>query len=463
MKRLYVWIMCASVVSVAAFETVHAYEATRGPTGLLYYDVDKAYNGYTLLQSNPARLIDMEGNLVHQWNAALGGDAQLTDDGTLLRASATQLDYGNPLQTGQWGGVQGRLREWNWEGDQLLWDIELAGADWISHHTYHRMPNGNTLVLVWERHSRRDAIRNGRHPKTVNPEGAIGTEPNAGVYIGDFWPDRIVEVAKCNPHALHCYQVVWEWRAWDHLCNRQKADCIDINYRIPRPTDLTHRSSADFMHANGIDYDPVNDLVILTSRAFGEFYFIDHATGDIVYRWGNPAAWDKKARPASYMEDGDTYLFGPHGTNIAESSPGQVTVLVFDNGWLRPSGNRSRVLQVSVNLYDKDYYAKPDWSFQTVSANSLNSEFVSFPQRIGTNTLITSGVEGHLIEVSNDREIVWEYINPPTIGNVPQCEIINETTGANFMFRAYRYGPDYADIGHRSFNLAYPQPYPDCP
>lgn len=440
----------------------NAYEATMGPAGLLAYDRDRAAGGYTLLQSSPARLIDMNGYLVHEWSDATGADAQLTRDGTLLRASPTSIDYGNPLQTGRWGGIQGRLREWNWDGDRVKWDIQLAGADWIAHHTFHRMPNGNTLVLIWERYSRDEAIAKGRDPSTVNPEGSIGDEPNPGVYTGDLWPDKIMEIKKCASRAVDCYDVVWEWRAWDHLCDMKSPDCIDINYHIPRPTDRTHRSSADFMHANGIDYDPVNDLVVLTSRAFGEFYLIDHATGDIVYRWGNPSAWDENAIAPSYMDDGDTHLFGPHGTNVAASEPGSISVLVFDNGWLRPSGSHSRVLQVSIDLHDKDYYAMPDWGFQTASPNSMTSEFVSYAERVDNgNTVITSGMEGHVLEVNNAGQIVWEYINPPIIDGVPQCEITNETTGANFMFRSYRYGTRDPAIRYRRMNIAHPKPYPD--
>jgi hypothetical protein len=440
-----------------------AIEVTRTRTGVLLNNTEKAYPGYTLLQTSPeVFLIDTNGYIVHRWRTGGGGDAQLTKEGTLLRASGALNDYGNPLQgPGFWGGTQGRLREWKWDGE-LVWDIELAAKDWISHHTFHRMPNGNTLVLIWERYSRQDAIRKGRHPLTVNPEGATGTEPRPGVYIGDFWPDKIIEIEKTGKYT---YKTVWEWRAWDYLCNRTDPKCIDINYRIPRPTDITHRSSADFMHANAVDYDPVNDLIVLNSRVLGEFYLIDHKTGDIVYRWGNPCAWDKKAICPSYMEDGETWLFGAHGANFVASEAGRVNIVVFDNGWLRPSGNRSRALEVEIELGDPDYYKNPiapKWSFQTASANSLFSEFVSYAQRLGNgNTLITSGTEAHIIEVTESGEIVWEYVVPRVINGKPQCENV-DGVGGGFVFRSYRYGEDYEGLGLLTENTPYPDPA-DCP
>jgi hypothetical protein len=51
--------------------SVHAYEAVNGPTGVLAYDKEKAFEGYTLfapmLGSTTTYLIDNEGNVVHTW------------------------------------------------------------------------------------------------------------------------------------------------------------------------------------------------------------------------------------------------------------------------------------------------------------------------------------------------------------------------------------------------------------
>lgn len=445
-------------VSLAAPAAL-AIEVTRTPTGVLLNVYGETQEGYTLLQTAPdVLLIDLNGNVIHRWKNVPGGDAQLTEDGTLLRLSpcaANNTCDGNPLN---WGGAGGRLREFAW-GGELIWDIDLATADELAHHTFHRMPNGNTLLVVWERYSRRDAIRKGRHPLTVNPEGATGTEPRPGVYIGDFWPDKIVEIRKPKNGGINDFEVVWEWKAWDHLCNRKDPKCIDINFRIPRPTEATHRSSADYMHVNSVDYDPVNDVVVINSRVLGEFYVIDHKTGEIVYRWGNPCAWDKKAICPSYMEDGDTYLFGAHGATVAGSDPGYLKIVVFDNGWLRPSGSFSRALEVDISLRDPDFYKSsvaPSWQFATTSTNSLNSPFVSYAQRLDNdNTLITSGMENHLIEVTREGKVVWEYVIPD--GSTSKCLNV-DGEGGGFVFRAYRYPMDFPGL----MTPTEYTPYPDC-
>ena len=45
------------------------------------------------------------------------------------------------------------------------------------------------------------------------------------------------------------------------------------------------------------------------------------------------------------------------------------------------------------------------------------------------NTLITEGAGGRIFEVTNDRQIVWEYMNPPTTA-------ASRTPGT--VYRAYR-------------------------
>jgi hypothetical protein len=465
MKRLFFFsTLFIGIFLGPTLNPTFAIEVTRTPTGVLKND--GSAGGYTLLPAGtPVRLIDMEGYVVKEWNTGGGGDAKITKDGTLLRSSScapVEECDGNPLD---WGGTQGRLREWDWN-EKLIWDIDLAEEDWIQHHTFHRMDNGNTLILVWERYSRQEAIIKGRHPDTVNPEGTVGYDVRArGSYCGDLWPDAILEIAKCDPHKRDCYEIVWEWRAWDHLCNQQKKDCIDINYHIPRPTAENHRASADFMHANALDYLEQENLIVLNSRIFGESYLIDKGTGKIVFRWGNPSAWNKKAEPSSYMNDGDTQLWGPHGTHFHNynSASRKVSLIIFDNGWLRPTGNLSRAVELEVDLDNLDsyLYVEPKWTFQTASANSLDSPFVSYAQRFGANTVITSGGEGHIIEVTPsggpgvDR-VVWEYVLPAG----GQCVNIDGVSGG-FMFRSYRYAADY--VGLQQGGLSQLYRYPDCP
>ena len=67
-----------------------AAETMATPTGVLMYDKEKAQDGYTLIspmQSTSSYLLDMEGNVVHEWktDGLPGLYAELLPDGNLLR------------------------------------------------------------------------------------------------------------------------------------------------------------------------------------------------------------------------------------------------------------------------------------------------------------------------------------------------------------------------------------------
>jgi hypothetical protein len=69
----------------------------------------------------------------------------------------------------------------------------------------------------------------------------------------------------------------------------------------------------DWMHSNAIDYNPNLDQIVLSVRSFDEIWIIDHSTTDgrgarraqggrsgmggrLLYRYGNPAAYQAQAR-----------------------------------------------------------------------------------------------------------------------------------------------------------------------
>lgn len=94
MKKTFIAIALGIFLAMAA-SPVYAYQATMGPTELIYYDKSKAYNGYTLF--NPMFfpgffLIDMEGNLVHSWNYNFM-NPQLLENGNLVTGGPREIDW----------------------------------------------------------------------------------------------------------------------------------------------------------------------------------------------------------------------------------------------------------------------------------------------------------------------------------------------------------------------------------
>ena len=414
----------ASVISVMA------YEAMVGSTGLLLYNKFKTYNGYTLfapmgpMQENPqAYLIDMEGYLVHKWKLEdpPGLYGELLPNGHLLIACRPKATPA-PVMIGGGGGV---LREYDWEGN-LVWEYKMCSPTELQHHCFKRMPNGNTLILGWEKKTQEEALAKGRKEGTFPPEGVT----DMGALAKDFWPDFIREVNREG-------ETVWEWHCWDHIGTGPNQ--LDINYRLPEALGGTY-PNFDWTHGNTVDYIPETDQVIFNSRNFSEFYLISHRTGEIEYRWGNPSAYGAGKAP-SWCDDGDQVMFGPHHATPLENG----NIQVFDNGAERPKGDRSRVLEVDPKT------GEIVWEFAAKTSHSFYTNRQGAAQRLPNgNVLITSSGSGHIFEVTPKKEVVWDYVNPLFNGE-PACTVKDNGGGempmmSNMIHRAYRYGKDYPGL-----------------
>lgn len=430
------WIILFGIILSTAlcFSTSHAYESHSGPSQLIQYDASKAYEGYTLFSpmfSTKTYLIDMLGNVVHVWEHK--GDPPglhyiLLENGNILgntrekpgpkpkpgEPMAKPKPNPNPNKGLNFGGGAKGLMEVDWDGN-VVWEWIPGPEEGSLHHDFVRMPNGNTLTNAWEHVSKEKAMAGGRDPKETTNRGIA--------------PDMIYEV---DPNG----KVVWKWSAWEHRgMNSQKH--LDLNY-ITAVLPQHRFANPDWTHFNTVDYNPETDQILVDSREFGELYIIDHKTGDIVYRWGNPYAYGK-GEPPAFTTPGDQKLFGPHDAHwIKEGLPGAGNILIYNNGWAQPPINYSSVIEMDPNT------GEIVWEYKAKSNNSFYSHHISGAQRLPNgNTMVCSGTNGHFFEVTKEGEVVWEYINPVTFGGIKSW--IDEP-GSGMVFRAHRYGPDYPGL-----------------
>lgn len=416
-----------------------------------------AYNGYTLLFPNVSRftwLIDNCGNVVHEWESDFnpGLVAYLLENGDLLRTARIGSNFNG-------GGSGGRIERFNWEGD-LIWAYNHSSEDFHQHHDIEFMPNGNILIIAWERYTPEEAIEKGRNPQALANDGV--------------WAEHIVEV---KPVGDSDVEIVWEWHLWDHMV--QDFDETKENFGVvadhPELWDINAgNSGVDWIHFNSIDYNPDLDQIILSSRHLSEVYIIDHSTtseeaatheggnagkgGDILYRWGNPEMYGRGT-------EADKKLFGQHDAQWIETDrPDEGKLLVFNNGIARPAGNYSTVdiweapIDADGNyIIDGNAPFGPEalsWTFGDVPNTVIYSSNISGAQRLPNgNTLICEGRTGHLLEVDYNGTYRWRYISPVVgQGFVTQ----GNTVSNNNVFRAYRYGVDYPAFEDRELEAGEP-------
>ena len=425
MKRI-TWFI-ALLALVAGFGTsAYAYQALVGPTGVLLYKANKAYEGYTLyapLTSKKTYLIDMEGNIINTWDSEYypGLYAEFTPQGTMLRAARPPVVY-NGID-----GVGGYMEEFDWNG-KIIWSFkDMFTKNQVQHHAFHRMKNGNTMILGWERIKNEDMIAKGRDPKTIPTKSVKGK----GVYHREFWLDFVWEV---DPSG----KIIWEWHAFDHL--GKGPDKLDPNYILPMAAGEIY-ATYDWSHFNSVEYIPEADQVLMNSRNLSEFYLVSHKTGKIEYRWGNPCAYGAGKCP-SFLDTGDQKIFGSHDARWL----GNGKVSVFDNGSENPVGTKSRIFVVNTKTNEIE------WKYEAWDQSSFFTHRQGAAQLLPNgNWFITSSNVGHMFEVTKSKEIVWDFVNPIIQGN-PICTIRDDDKDvqlgepefySNILHRAYRYDKDH--------------------
>jgi hypothetical protein len=295
--------------------------------GLFKHD-PPAFEGYTLFgpaQSNRVFLINNDGLPVHVWNTGVqpGLMGYLRPNGNLLRAARI---VGGPA------GASGAVREYDWDSN-VVWDYTFNTTTSQPHHDIKPLPNGNVIAVIWEFKTMVDAIAAGRNPAQVTAAGV--------------WPDMIVEIQPTGPTSG---TIVWEWHSWDHLV--QHFDSSKPNYGVvsdhPELLDLNFGPPGqDWHHVNAVAYNAELDQIIISSRAWSEFWVVDHGTttaeaaghtgglrgrgGDLLYRWGNPVSYQRGT-------SADQKSFFQHDVQwIDPGLPGAGHILFFDNGVTGPN------------------------------------------------------------------------------------------------------------------------------
>ena len=358
-------------------------------------------------------LVNNELNVINEWTHPRGAASMpyLLPDSTLV------YPYRVESPTMGAGGVGGGISKYSWNGD-LLWNFEISNNTYQHHHDVEPMPNGNILVIAWER-------------KTADEAYAVGRQ-SIDNSLNEMWAEAILEV---EPVGTDDANIVWEWHIWDHLI--QDVDTSLSNYGViadhPELQDVNYGNAGsnqgpggpngDWKHMNAVSYNESLDQIVLSSRHHDEIYIIDHSTtaeeagghtggiygmgGDYLYRWGNPQTYNRGT-------NSDHLLGSPHGVNwIPEGYPGEGNLILFNNNY---SSNTSAVFEIMTPLNENGTYDigagqpygpdNPVW----FHAGGFHTQMQggAFRQPNG-NTLVTDCDDAYMFEVTNDHEVVWSH------------------------------------------------------
>lgn len=429
--------------------------------GLISYQKDFAYDGYNLVyphnQPN-VYLLNNCGEIVHTWtdsaNWRPGNTVYITKEGKLIKCKRDA----NVTQDKIWAGGGGaivEIRDWN---NNLEWSFELNDSLQRLHHDIAPMPNGNILMTVWNKKNKDELIAAGR---------------DTSLFKEDFLlSESIIEVEPSSKN------IVWKWDLWDHIIQnfdpskpkfgviKDNPGKINFNYQY-------RKDEGSWFHINALDYNQELDQIMVSTPVWDELWIIDHTTttqqaagstggfsnkgGDLMYRWGNPRAYDKN-------DVFNQTLFFQHDVHwvndfIRNDHPLKGSILAFNN-------------QFDTN-YSSVSFVRPPWDMYEWSYTKTNGAWgpdtylktVTHPQKTmlysprqssvqllpNDNMLILSGRLGYVFEVTPDEKVVWEYIIPFKNGS-PATQGSSILPQENQTFRIKRYPADFVGFAGKDLS-----------
>ena len=388
-------------------------------------------DGYTIFASSgpfgSTYLIDMDGNLVQEWQIK-GSPPKMLPDGSLIGKENPQSNPGDGLIDPQ--GSSSMLQV-NWYG-QEIWSIDdsllenIGNFSSMQHHDYQRegnpvgyyspgqdfVENGDTLILAYE-------------IKLVPEISSLPIQ------------DDVI------------YEVDWDgnltgffWSASDHFDEFGfDQEAIDAIY-----TGVTYDDEAgyiNFMHFNSMSllgenhwYDEGDtrfhpENIIISSRSANIVAIISRETGVIVWKIG-----------PDFNESTPEFILGQfmgqhHAHLIPEGLPGEGNILVFDNGGRSgfggPTGYPKYTRGFSRVLEFDPISMEIIWQYGSETGEEFfYSHIISSAQRLPNgNTLITDGANARIFEVTTENEVVWEFI------------FESGSDRAASIYRAYRVPPEW--------------------
>ena len=398
------------------------------PTGTTIYDPGKAWNGFTLLSildTRGAVLVDMNGRVVQRWpqfNLMPGGPARILPGGNIIGSIGSHpphqealaliaLDYnGNELwRFDRSERVKTAEGEFIWSARQHHdWQRIDFPAGYFAPGRLPLLTGSRTLLLTHSSHSNNNV---------------------SGVPLED---DRLVEVSGDG-------HVEWQWLAANHI-DELGFNTVERATIRSAPGVSERRPTFDWLHINSATYLGPNhwyedgdmrfspENIIISSRQASIIAIIAR-TGSIVWQIGPDFTRSEQERRIKQ-------IIGQHHAHmIPEGLPGSGNILIFDNGGSSGYGAPSPIADNGLGIYARASSRVLEINpatleiIWTYAAPNFFSTNISSTQRLlNGNTLITEGASGRVFEVSQENEIVWEYINAPA----------QTDRNSNAIYRAYR-------------------------
>lgn len=340
-------------------------EVDSASSGVIFHDPSRSYPGYNFYASKVAPrvwLLDMAGNVVHQWASEEAGRL----------VYAIMLANGDVLALYRYFG----LERFDWDS-RPLWRKHVK-----THHDVSELPDGSLYTLSAE------------------------TILHRGLQV------RFPVILHLSPSG----DEVGRWSSYEHMDEIKRVfdrrsfldtvldsllaetDSVAL-YGMLRQPDADERVGAakekrlDYFHVNTVGVLPATPAgladerfkegnLLMCFRNVNQIAVLHPETWEVLWAWG----------------EGE--LEWPHDPTMLENG----NILVFDNGVER---KYSRAVELNPRTGDIE------WQFVADPPESFYSDVEGSAQRLPNgNTLICESTRGRVFEVTRGGDVVWEWRNP---------------------------------------------------
>lgn len=173
------------------------------------------------------------------------------------------------------------------------------------HHEIDELPNGNIIVLSSEW-------------REIDDYYTDEYDENAPRQRQKVMGDVIVEFERGTG------EVVWEWRAFDHMDPFRIGYETFSNYWIRRGFPDT----IDWSHANNLLYDESDDSIVINFRYQAAAMKIDRASREIKWIFGEPTGWGDLSGKVLQPDGVFDWPYHQHSPNPTPNG----TLLIYNNG-----------------------------------------------------------------------------------------------------------------------------------
>ncbi len=339
--------------------------------GVTVYDRDRACAGINLVVSGhspQAFLMDMKGRVMHTWHCEfsrafrpdtefdrLGNTFNYTEDTQHFRR-AWLMENGDLLAIFEGFGLIKLDKDSN-----LLWARPNR-----AHHDLELAETGEIYVLT--REAKLDPKINGKEPVLLDFISILDPQGRETNRISIF------HAFSSSAYRARIRQVqLWPERKW-----------------IPNAGDFLHTNTLERLDGRLVEksaaFKKGNLLIAIRQKSL--VAVLDPESGQIV--WATQGSW-----------------LAPHHPTVLDNG----NMLIFDNlGGILEFGG-TRVMEFDPFTLDTV------WTYEGTEQNPFFSDLMGSCQRLPNgNTLITESQGGRAFEVTPEKKIVWEFLNPHRAG-----------------------------------------------